>query len=192
MQVLRFSLWALVLLMLVSCGSEREKEGSASDRRMQTIMFYDSDNGCSLGCACDWTVIQPNGAFQIGQDENDEDDDDEDEDNIVFTKSIGFPAGSEIGFQLRGIKGSVEFSGFSIEAGSYDGKQDCTRPRKYMVLINHSVVMSGELANTQELQSISVNRVPVKNDDVVSIRFDSGFDERKIIGVTYLAPDGAH
>lgn len=150
-------------------------------------MFYDYENGCSLGCACNWTVIQPNGAFQMGEDA-----DDDAEDLIVFTKSIGFPAGSEIGFRLCGLQEPVGFGGFSIAAGSFDGKQDCTRPRRYTVLINHSAVMSGELTNTQEVQGISVKRIQVKNDDVVSVRFDSGFDSRKMLGVTYLEPQGGH
>ena len=150
--------------------------------------FYDADNSCSLGCACDWDVIQPQKALQLGADTPDKPGDDA----VIFSKCILVNPGSEISFKIKSLVGETEFRGFGIDAGSFDGKQDCTIPKEYVVLVNGKEVHQGKLNDVRSIQMINSPSVNIKNGDILTLRILSGYRKNKMIGITYLAPSGAH
>ena len=154
----------------------------------EELMFYDADNSCSLGCACSWDVLQPIGSIQLGKDLKINEQDDE----IIFSKSIVVLPGSEIGFRLKGIEHNIAFTGFSIDTGSFNGKQDCARPKEYTIFVNNVAIKSGTLEDIVDRQNIVTDPVIVKNNDVVSIKFITGFQQGKSVGITYLTPNGGH
>lgn len=150
--------------------------------------FYDNDNSCSLGCACAWDVTQPEGAIQLGKDTPDNPGQDE----IIFSKCILVNPGSVISFKINNLDKAINFCGFSIDSGSYDGNQNCTLPKKFVVIVNGNDVSHGELKNCRDRQKIVTESVNIKNGDIISLKIVSGNIPNKMIGITYLTLNGGH
>jgi hypothetical protein len=168
-------------LVLLACASV----GSAAD-----FGFYDADNSCSLGCGCDWTIAKPKHAriYRARHPQVAKHDDD-----VVFNESLLVGPGARIEFILRDVPArGINFDGFSIEAGSCDGRADCTLPRDVEILVNGIVVGAATLKRTREPQSVPIKEVIVRNGDRLGFAFRTGYVAGKAIGFTYLAPDGAH
>jgi hypothetical protein len=157
----------------------------------EDVGFYDGDGAsCSLGCACGWKVIVPKNVKKLGKDTPQK----ENSDLVTFSKCLLIQPGDSIKFQMEKVapKG-VNFDGFCILGGSWNGKQDCTFPKEVEILVNGKSLGKKILDRTHDNSFLLGDKSSnVFTGDILEFKVLSGYRSKKRIGITMLSPNGAH